>query len=161
MVSRAGSPADNRRRRPRGSACKAVDAFAGKRGLGDGGQQGGLHLVGQEIGEHAAALADLGIASREDQAGLQGLQMADEGRQDIGVARLLQHGESSKAHAEIIRQRWLLGIAGMDGMEPDRGAETQRQLQGAGVEIGAPAPPRGGMTPDGEQDGDIKRHRDL
>ena len=49
----------------------------------------------------------------------------------------------------------------MDGMEPDPGPEAQRQLEGAGIEIGAPAPPRGGMTADGEQDGDIKRHRGL
>ena len=36
---------------------------------------------------------------------------------------------------------------------------ASRQLEGAGIEIGAAAPSRSGMTADGEQHGDVKWHR--
>ena len=94
--------------------------------------------------------------------GFRACRWLGEGRQDIGVARLLQHGQALEAHAEIIAPAPApRGSPAWMAWSRTPGAEAQRQLQGAGVEIGAPAAPRGGMTADGEQDGDIKRHRGL
>jgi hypothetical protein len=74
--------------------------------------------------------------------------MVGQRRQNIGARRLAQHGQGFRAHAEIIGERGLGGIAGMDGVEPDLGPEAKGELEGARIEIGAPAAPRGWVAAD-------------
>ncbi len=82
--------------------------------------------------------------------------MPGERRHHIASRRLAQDAERRQSHAQIVAQCRLVGIAGMDRMDPP--AQVQRQFQSPGVVFRAAAAARGRMSADRKKNCNIKAH---